>query len=166
MKTTVRASRSSYEGSSARTLVHTGRSQLEDESARFQVQAVPDGDGLEDGPQLGERAGRIRGAAGMDREGPALVLDPDARRQVQVVDLPAGGRKSWMLRGDVTSRVAASQRSSTVVTEHDQPVDGRKAIQAGVLHRDRRRPAGDDRDRSDRPGEPTQHRCAEGSARA
>ena len=110
MNTIVRAPRSSTSSASAPPLsTPGGRSSR---TSRLQVQVVAGRDGVEDGAQFCKRAGRISGATGVNRERPALVLDPDALRKREGVDRRAGRGDSRMLRRGCHLAVAASQRSA------------------------------------------------------
>ena len=98
-------------------LVHARRAQLQDHAARFDDQAVAGGELAERVAQRLEGGLRVGGAAGVDGDRPALLLDPGAaaRRRSR----PGGRavrrgppRRRGAAAGACTVPVTASQRSA------------------------------------------------------
>ena len=149
-------------------LVDTWRSQLEDESAELQA-----GRG-------GPRRRRGRGAilqtrrADQRRDGceprttgpcPRSRRPPEARGRRP----PSGPGRFPDAPTGMSPRGRRVPALGAVVTEDEQPVDGRQPVQAGVLHGERGRSAGDDRHRPDALTElthpaPRESRACAGSA--
>ena len=134
-------------------LVHAGRAQFQDHAAGFDDQSVAGGELGERGAQGLEGGLRVLGAAGVDGERAALLLDPGALPGGDPVEeagqFGAGGRDAGMRGGGVDGAGDGVPAFGAVVAEDDQVFQAGDAREAAVADRDAGRAAGDHGDGGD-----------------